>query len=104
MGLIVTSMCIILRYVIVRVEIKEIKVCVDEEYDARGKEKEILLALIKQYNIAQEDIIEKYNKRSKYFQWSLYPLFVAVVCLCGFIICALPSLTLGNMISDCFHV
>lgn len=83
--LIVLSMLIVLLYVAKREIIKEIRIDIKEGYDASGKDKEILLALINTYNTAQNDLIEKYNKRSRDFQGALWCLLAALVSLAIFI-------------------
>ena len=83
---IVLSVLIALLRVTKQIDIKEIKIDIKEGYDTSGKEKDIMLALISRYNIAQNDLIEKHNKRTKYHQYALRFLLAALISLASSIL------------------
>jgi len=66
---ITTSIIILAVPIMQREHMKETKVETGSDAEMEGKEKDIMLALINAYNIAQKDVIDKYKKRN--FQFGL---------------------------------
>lgn len=74
-----------------RTSIKEIKVEAASNADMTGKEKDIVLALISTYNIAQKDVTDQYKKRNFHFGLSVGFLIGDMIFLLAFIVVSVFS-------------
>ena len=90
-GLVIASIAMLTRSVVFERSVKEIKVKLADRISVEGREKEIMLSLIRQYNIAQDDIISKYQHRLKNFERSILLLIASLCALFAFIIGVLLS-------------
>ena len=69
-----------------RKQLKEISVEISDDVDLEGKEKEIMLSMIKQYGISIKVIDEKYNERTKRVERAMYCLSTGLVFLITFVV------------------
>ena len=56
-----------LIYVIRGMSLKDTKVVLEDDFNMEGKEKEIIVSLIRVYQISQNTLDKKYKKKSHYF-------------------------------------
>ena len=86
------SVCIIISIIMLaiptikRTTIKEINVRIDGAPDMTNKERVIALALIKKYNIVQDDVISKHKIRLKMLSVSIFFFTLGIILLLVFII------------------
>lgn len=91
---IVVFVLLLAVFVLRSTSVRETKVELDNDADVDGKEKDIMMSMIRAYNTAQQDVISKHNTRTRHMGHSVNTLLVGLLFLLAFIVLVFIQLIL----------